>query len=137
MSVELLCASCGEHLTAPCTWGAEEDYDRACADREPAVPSGLLIRLSVEDAVDVTQASGIVERKVYSPAGAIAANPANVVATSLHSVGPDNGCCGSDGLDGPNRACLCGAIVATEWGDCWTQSEVRFLPDAVRPSAGG
>ena len=134
MSIELLCASCGQILTATCNWGADEDYDRTSADREPAVPSGLLIRLSVENAVEVRHADGAVERKVYSPAGAIAANPENVVVANLHSVGKDNGCCGSDGMDGPNRACACGAVVATEWSDCWTQAEVRFLPDAVRPS---
>lgn len=36
------------------------------------------------------------------------------------------------GFDGPNRACAtCGAVVATGWSDCWTQAEIRFLPEAV------
>jgi hypothetical protein len=30
------------------------------------------------------------------------------------------GCCGLDGMDGPNRACPCGAEVGTERSDCWT-----------------
>ena len=132
MVVEISCASCGRHLTGDCEWGTEADYDRTCADKKPAVPKGRLIRLNVEDAVDVFQSGGIVGRKVYSEAGAIASNPEDILIDSLTSAGADNGCCGSDGCDGPNRACLCGSIVATQWSDCWTQAEVRFLPDAVR-----
>ena len=99
-----------------------------------AVPKGLLIRLSVENAVDAVHADGTVERKVYSEAGAVAANPEDIVIGGLDRAGIDNGCCGSDGLDGPNRSCLCGSMVATQWSDCWTQAEVRFLPQAVRVS---
>ena len=136
MTVEISCISCGRRLTGPCQWGFEtDDYDRTCADGEPAVPKGLLIRLSEEDAVEVSRGEEIVGRHVYSAAGAIAANPEDVVTDCLTSAGVDNGCCGSDGLDGPNRACLCGSMVATQWSDCWTQSEVRFLPDAVSVSA--
>ena len=61
-------------------------------------------------------------------------SPEDILEASLSSAGADNGCCGSDGLDGPNRACSCGSLVATQWSDCWTQAEVRFLPDAVRVS---
>ena len=134
MSVEIICRSCGRHLTGPCHWGSETDYDRTCVDLTPAVPKGLLIRLSVEDAVEAVHADGTVERKVHSEAGAVAANPEDVIVGGLDRAGIDNGCCGSDGLDGPNRACLCGSMVATQWSDCWTQAEVRFLPDAVRVS---
>lgn len=31
-----------------------------------------------------------------------------------------SGCCGLDGVDGPNRACACGAEVGTEQSDFWT-----------------
>lgn len=31
-----------------------------------------------------------------------------------------NGCCGLDGMDGPNRICRCGAEIGTERSDCWT-----------------
>ena len=134
MSVEIICRSCGRHLTGPCQWGIEGNYDHTCVDRMPAVPKGLLIRLSVEDAVDATLANGTVERKVYSEAGAVAANPEDIIKDGLDRAGIDNGCCGSDGIDGPNRACVCGSMVATQWSDCWTQAEVRFLPQAVRAS---
>ena len=132
MTVEILCAACGRQLTDQCLWGHDADYDRTCADRMPAVPKGLLIRLNVEDAVDAFHADGTVERKIYSEAGAVAANPEDIIVGSLDRAGVDNGCCGSDGLDGPNRACVCGSMVATQRSDCWTQAEVRFLPQAVR-----
>ena len=37
------------------------------------------------------------------------------------------GCCGLDGMDGPNRVCACGAEVGTEQSDCWTGQ--LFVPD--------
>lgn len=90
-----------------------------------------MIVLEDEDRVVVTGPGGAVGTKVCSPAGAIAGNPDDLAPDALKSAGIDNGCCGSDGLDGPNRACLCGAKVATQWSDCWTQAEIRFLPRAV------
>lgn len=134
MTVEITCASCGRLLTGPCRWGDEADYDRNCVDRKPAVPPGLLVRLNTEGAIDGRRGDGGMERHDCSEAGAIASNPEDIVVDSLHSTGPDNGCCGSDGLDGPNRACLCGAVVATQWSDCWTHAEVRFLPNTVSVS---
>lgn len=92
--------------------------------------SGLLIRLE-EACVVMNVREGRSEPHVFSPAGAIAANPQDIVRENIGSAGIDNGCCGSSGSDGPNRACLCGAIVGTEWSDCWTQAEVRFNPDAI------
>jgi len=97
----------------------------------PAVPEGSIIRLLADDTAPIVQGDRVVGTKVYSRAGAIAANPSDLLPGALTSVGKDNGCCGSDGLDGPNRACSCGAVVATEWSDCWTQAEVRFEPTAV------
>jgi hypothetical protein len=73
----------------------------------------------------------IVRELEASPAGAIAFHPDDVFPDVLESCGFDSGCCGSDGLDGPNRACLCGNLLATQWSDCWTVHEVRFLPAAV------
>jgi hypothetical protein len=59
-----------------------------------------------------------------------AVNPRDVF-TGMIRTGLDQGCCGSDGLDGPNRACACGNVVATEKSDCWTQPEVLFLKGSV------
>ncbi len=44
----------------------------------------------------------------------------------------NSGCCGHDGLDGPNRLCpSCHAEVATLRDDCWSLVELRFEPSAV------
>lgn len=134
MRVQIACASCGRPLTGQCEWSAEGDYDHTSVDRSPAVPKGKLVRLSGQYAVDVFQGDVVVGRKVYSEAGVVASNREDVLTDSMISAGEDNGCCGSDGGDGPNRACLCGSMVATQWSDCWTQAEVRFLPDAVSVS---
>lgn len=65
-------------------------------------------------------------------------NPDDVKSTDLH---PDlhrqAGCCGLDGLHGPNLICArCGAEVGTKESDCWTQQQVVMLPEAVKLIAG-
>lgn len=47
--------------------------------------------------------------------------------------GRSSGCCGHDGLDGPNRVCGgCGTEVATLRDDCWVGwSSVRLEPAGV------
>ena len=43
-----------------------------------------------------------------------------------------NGCCGLDGLDGPNLRCEnCAAYVAVKITDCWTPHCVIFEPEAI------
>lgn len=37
-----------------------------------------------------------------------------------------NGCCGLDGLDGPNKMCANGHEVATEKSDCWMPTALIF-----------
>ena len=131
--MRLYCRACGAALTRDCRWGSAGEREATGAARSTVVPAGVVVQLREEDAVPVTAAGGeLLRRHVYSPPGAVSANPADVLRGQLRSCGTDNGCCGSDGMDGPNRACACGAVVATEWSDCWTQAEVRFLPDAVR-----
>jgi hypothetical protein len=40
-----------------------------------------------------------------------------------------NGCCGLDGLDGPNLECAnCGTCVATKKTDCWQPHCIVFDP---------
>ena len=90
-----------------------------------------MVRLAAQDAAPVTQAGVIVRIHVYSPVGSIATNPADVLQDAVTPSGFRNGCCGPDGMDGPNVSCVCGAVLGTEWGDCWTRAEMRFLPDAV------
>jgi hypothetical protein len=43
-----------------------------------------------------------------------------------------NGCCGFDGMDGPNQSCAnCGRVLGTARTDCWQFHEVRFKPGAI------
>ncbi|MEV5318944.1 hypothetical protein AB0K92_15050 [Streptomyces sp. NPDC052687] len=48
----------------------------------------------------------------------------------------DHCCCGLGGKDGPNQLCAgCGAVVATQFSECYGPFETHFLPDAVRVEA--
>lgn len=69
--------------------------------------------------------------------GVFVLNPEDVPGVAEH---PDrgrlNGCCGLDGLDGPNLVCdACGAEVATRQSDCWSQQLIALVPDAVATAA--
>lgn len=133
-STRLACAKCDRVLTTACRWGSD-------ADREPRgnrsgvaeVPQGIMIRVADADVVRRMNEQGHILHEIeVSPAGAIAINPADFLPDAWEPYGSDNGCCGSDGLDGANRACLCGNVLGTEWSDCWTVHEVRFIPASVK-----
>jgi hypothetical protein len=128
----LVCNACDRVLTRVCRVGEWYEHEAVAVDRAPAVPVGVFVELGDEVTTRVTGPDGaLVEIKLVSPAGAIAANPDDVIEEAVNPCGRRNGCCGPDGMDGPNLSCLCGQEIATEWGDCWTQAEVRFLPQAV------
>ena len=42
-----------------------------------------------------------------------------------------NGCCGLDGMDGPNTLCAQGHEVGTTRSDCWMAHSVALDPRAV------
>ncbi len=42
-----------------------------------------------------------------------------------------SGCCGMDGLVGPNKLCINGHEIATEHSDCWQPWAVVFKKEAV------
>jgi hypothetical protein len=64
-------------------------------DREAAVPRGLLVRLEREDTSSVMQGGQVVRTHIYSPAGALATNPDDIVRDHIIStVDNDHGCCG-------------------------------------------
>ncbi len=132
-TVYLSCASCGAVLTRLVEWSKFSTFDRNVADRHPPVERGTIVRWDVDDTVPVYFGDGRPEgQKVYSRCGAISIHPDDVMRDQIQSCGVDNGCCGSDGMDGENRACNCGAVLGTEWSDCWTQAEVRLCGDAVK-----
>lgn len=132
----LVCSTCFRPLTRKCQWGAAADYDEDPAIRTPAsrVPSGLLICWTAEQEAQrlpVVLTGGKFADRPTSPAGAIVANPTDIVRENVRPTANDYGCCGSSGLSGPNRACVCGSVVGTEWSDCWTEAEVRFDPGST------
>jgi hypothetical protein len=67
------------------------------------------------------------------PVRSIVLSPGDVRGTRpIKGKGRRNGCCGPDGLDGPNLACTrCGAEVAIESADCWTWQDVVLDPRLV------
>jgi hypothetical protein len=119
----LSCSACGRRLTRDCRVGALEEFTVDAQDRAPSVQVGVMVRL--EDMPD---------RPGVALAGCISTNPEDVIRSSVKHIGMQAGCCGLDGMDGPNVSCVCGAVVGTEWSDCWTQAELRFLPAAVSMS---
>ena len=128
----LSCANCGRRLTKDVRLGDVWEWAPAVDDEKSPVAEGVVVRLPKEDASDIRGWNGaVIGRKIFSPAGAFSVNPLDIFLKSLVSCGRDAGCCGSSGLDGPNRACVCGEVLGTEWSDCRTQAEVRLHPDAV------
>ena len=127
----LECAACGRRLTQPCRMGVVSDYHPQVEMGSSPVPAGVMVCRADEDAVPVTQGGAVVRTHVYSPAGSISVGPDGLLRDAVQPSGLRQGCCGPDGMDGPNFSCLCGNVLGTEWGDCWTMAEVRFLPTAV------
>lgn len=111
--------------------GSALDYDPHVEVGTPPVPIGVMVRLPEEDAVPVVQGPQVIRTHVYSPAGAISIGPDDLLREAVQPSGLRQGCCGPDGMDGPNLSCQCGNVLGTEWGDCWTMAEVRFSPSAV------
>lgn len=109
--------------------GTINDYDDKAQETTPSVPEGMIIIFD-EDKFNFTYLPNDENpsKKLVSTKGAIAVNPKDIYESVLISCGIDNGCCGSDGMDGLNRKCKCGNILGTEWSDCWTQAEIRFEP---------
>jgi len=66
--------------------------------------------------------------------GGFVVNVDDVVQTRLTTAGKRlAGCCGLDGMDGPNLLCdQCGAEVAIKKTDCWMPHCVIFGPTATK-----
>ena len=131
MALMIRCRECGEALTPALTALHEVPAPLQAEDGvgyEPTVPPGYV---AVDpDPVSSYQTGGSMERGSF---GCLVVNPADARGLVRH---PDhrrsNGCCGPDGLDGPNRTCAsCGVEVATLRDDCWSRVEVRFEPQRV------
>ena len=148
--VVFACAGCGAELTAP--------LSQACLPVHARQKYGDGIQMPVlmkpgTFAVDPEPwgppwrrwedfAPGEAEaRGVYAPVhalsegapGAVVIAPGDVRGTRVMPEMSGGACCGLDGRDGPNMACLaCGLTVATRIDDCSLWQAVWLAPGAVR-----
>ena len=119
----IVCARCGKRLTA------------AIAETAPPAPATEETR-GTHQSLPARMTSGTYA--VSPEMNGFVLNPDDVKSTEPH---PDprrrNGCCGLDGLNGPNLVCArCGAEIGTKQSDCWTQQQVVMLPEAVKLITG-
>ncbi|MZD04161.1 hypothetical protein GTW43_03565 [Streptomyces sp. SID5785] len=145
-----VCAGCGAELTAPLSQAAlpvhaRQKYGNAVqlpALMKPGTfavdpePSGPPWRRWEEITPDEAAARGI-----YAPVhalsdgapGAIVIAPGDTRNTALLPKKRGGACCGIDGADGPNMACMsCGLPAASRIDDCSLWQAVWLAPDAVR-----
>ncbi|MDQ0604989.1 hypothetical protein QF037_009334 [Streptomyces canus] len=145
-----VCAGCGTELTAPLSQVALPVHARQKYGNSvqlPALmesgtfavdpePSGPPWRRWAEIAPGEASARGI-----YAPVyalsdgapGAIVIAPGDTRNTVLIPEKRGSACCGIDGADGPNMACMsCGLPVASRIDDCSLWQVVWLAPDAVR-----
>lgn len=115
------CRRCGHYLTTAVT---EVPLPAPVTATATGLDASMPARLPRGNYADSEQQAGFV------------LNPDDVTGASAHpDPGRRNGCCGLDGLDGPNMVCAsCGAEIATQQSDCWTQQQITILRDAARPA---
>lgn len=129
-SVTIVCGSCGNPLTSALSQlDPIPEPRRAQPEDErflPTIPEGAWAR----DPDPI----GWRDQLPTSSLGCLVINPVDAIGV-LSSDDPmrNSGCCGHDGLDGPNLLCCgCRKEVATLRDDCWSLLEVRFEPSAVQ-----
>ncbi|SHM98374.1 hypothetical protein [Actinacidiphila paucisporea] len=95
------------------------------------------------DGIDAAEAEA---RGIYAPVsalsdgapGAVVIAPGDIRGTRLIPEKRGGACCGLDGADGPNVACLaCGSAMATRIDDCSLWQAVWLAPGAVRSLSVG
>jgi len=127
------CATCGRALTREVTQLAELPVAKQTDEisYEPTLAVGTW-------AIDPEPRLRTADGEPASTSGCLVINPEDARDLKPHpEPRRSSGCCGHDGLDGPNCICPgCGAAVATLSDDCWTLVELRFEPDAVRVIPG-
>ncbi|MFF3158646.1 hypothetical protein [Streptomyces sp. NPDC057910] len=144
-----VCASCDTELTVPLSQVALPPHAR------PSYGNGVQLPVLMEpgtfavdpdpwggpwrtwDEIDPGEAEA---RGIYAPVyalsdsapGAIVIAPGDIRGARLMPEKRGGACCGLDGADGPNLACVtCGLPVATRVDDCSLWQVVRLSSDAV------
>src|SRR5437867_13336817 len=109
------CPQCQAVITRPLL-PLKPDQPICLEDGKAAVPQGFF---------------GVKTPEQWSAEGSILVNLSDLVGTQHHS---DShrlaGCCGLDGMDGPNLLCANGHEIGTEKSDCW-MPHAALLLDAV------
>ncbi len=133
-----VCVRCGSELTAPLSQVALPVHARQ------KYGNGLQLPVLMESgtfAVELEpwgpsrrrEESAPVAAPPGDPAGAVVITPGDVRGTVLIPERRGGACCGFDGSDGPNMACVaCGLPVASRIDDCSLWQAVRLDSDAVR-----
>jgi hypothetical protein len=147
------CQACGTPLTLPVVRLPDVPEPRPELDfegqtSEPTMPAGFWAfdtepatwRPRDQESFDPDEEPGDVAR--WQPRGmwnCPLLNLSDLLDLPPHPDGlRSSGCCGRDGLDGPNVVCpSCATPVGTVLDDCWTPHEVRLDPLAViaRPAS--
>ncbi|MEU5975951.1 hypothetical protein [Streptomyces sp. NPDC047315] len=144
-----VCTGCGAELTSPLSQVALPVHARQKYGNGAQLPvlmqSGTFAvdpdpwggPWRMWDEIDPGEAEA---RGIYAPVRALSDNPTGEVViapgdvrgTRLVPEKRGGACCGLDGADGPNMACLaCDLPVATRIDDCSLWQAVRLSPDAV------
>ncbi|HHU11195.1 MAG TPA: hypothetical protein GXZ60_14470 [Intrasporangiaceae bacterium] len=126
----IVCRVCRQQLSPPVRLLPEVPERTLAADHRTTVPPTVQ---PGEYAVDPYPLGATDGRVDEGNPGCLVLHPDDARELTVH---PDPersvGCCGEDGLAGPNPCCpRCSAAVATLVNDCWTVHEVRFEPAAV------
>ncbi|MFI6481169.1 hypothetical protein ACIBH1_24780 [Nonomuraea sp. NPDC050663] len=137
------CKNCGALVTAPIREVPFPDRkpNTASGEAQPRVTAGSFARDPKPFGPPyVPEGPGARTHVPAGPAFTVLVHPDDVRSLRLHAdPGRLNGCCGYDGVDGPNLVCEgCGAEIATEQNDCWvTWHDIRLEPAAVTELPGG
>jgi hypothetical protein len=112
------CSVCRVVITRALTL-LPNDHPICLEDRKPAIPEGYFAPVNFDD---------------WAVSGTAAVVNLNDLVGTKHP--PDvqrlNGCCGLDGLDGPNLICPNGHEVGTEKSDCWMPHAAVLLDKLIR-----
>lgn len=116
-AVYIVCKQCGAHLSEELRLADGSECNTE--DGKAYVPRGTTIQND--------------DLFFHQNVGGYIANVEDVLHTELtKDASRLSGCCGFDGMDGPNLLCdQCGAEVATKKTDCWMPHCVLFEPNAT------
>ncbi|MFE6335858.1 hypothetical protein ACFVOK_22035 [Streptomyces sp. NPDC057798] len=127
------CSKCGATLTpdllalsaVPTVPGLEDARPRGARQAPPTVPQGYY----AIEAEPWGAPFAVRDRCLGRVHNTIVIHPDDAPALRpLPNWENGTGCCGPNGTEGPNRACVCGARVATLAADCFGPYELHLDP---------